>query len=356
MSVEISVIITAYKERPFLMEAIESTLNQTLSREHYEIILVSNYMNANLEEYLNANMVKWLKSAEESQGKKIMEGLSIASGNVIAFLEDDDIFRSDKLQRVQEAFMSDGDLIYYHNLTNFIDGDGNEIAGRPVIEQFIRSVERIGTIRYSYSGGERHNPYREFDTATYNLSAIAVRRRLVSENSEIISSLKLGMDTIMYILAVRMKGVIMVDAVKSSSFRFHQQNTSLDSAVNSEGWVERIGNTMEMMYENRKAFYDLAKDTDAKDLIRSTAHYYFISLIFHNIINRRSGRLSNLINVFSYLAHSRISEIIHRKDVVYYSFLAAINPEKARKSYMDRRAQIALSVGAGNDEGMPTSH
>jgi glycosyltransferase involved in cell wall biosynthesis len=39
----ITVILTAYNRRRYLEEAINSTLNQTLSKEFYEVIVIKNF-------------------------------------------------------------------------------------------------------------------------------------------------------------------------------------------------------------------------------------------------------------------------------------------------------------------------
>ena len=54
-----------------------------------------------------------LYSNDVSQGRKVHEALEVAKGDVVSFLEDDDEFLPEKLERVYAAFRIGID--YYHN-------------------------------------------------------------------------------------------------------------------------------------------------------------------------------------------------------------------------------------------------
>ena len=41
--IEISVIVTAYNRKEFLKEALESLNNQTLGKDKFEVILITNF-------------------------------------------------------------------------------------------------------------------------------------------------------------------------------------------------------------------------------------------------------------------------------------------------------------------------
>ncbi|ACP54591.1 glycosyltransferase family 2 protein [Saccharolobus islandicus] len=54
----ISVIITAYNRKQFLLDAIKSALNQTLNRTEYEILVAKNFKDDNIDNYLYKNGMK----------------------------------------------------------------------------------------------------------------------------------------------------------------------------------------------------------------------------------------------------------------------------------------------------------
>ncbi len=45
----ITVIIVAYKRKEYIIEAIKSALNQTLNKEYYEIIVIKNFIDKNID-------------------------------------------------------------------------------------------------------------------------------------------------------------------------------------------------------------------------------------------------------------------------------------------------------------------
>ena len=51
----ISVIITAYNRRDYLIDAMNSVLSQTLKKERYEVIVVKNFYDKELDEFIYKN-------------------------------------------------------------------------------------------------------------------------------------------------------------------------------------------------------------------------------------------------------------------------------------------------------------
>ncbi len=111
----ISVVITVYNRREFLLNAIESAVNQTLDKKFYEIIVIKNFRDNTIDNYIVKNNVIGVISHNKSFGEKFVEALNIASGDVISFLDDDDLFANNKLEVVYNKFKDHSNLCYYHN-------------------------------------------------------------------------------------------------------------------------------------------------------------------------------------------------------------------------------------------------
>jgi len=99
----ISVIIPTYNRYDNLLNAIESVKNQTF--KDYEIIVVSDGSTDKRYEndIENVNLIRLPKSSRETLGYPCgsiprNEGLKIAKGEYIAFLDDDDIWMQNKLE------------------------------------------------------------------------------------------------------------------------------------------------------------------------------------------------------------------------------------------------------------------
>ncbi len=109
----ISVIITAYNRKEYLLDAIKSVINQTLDKKYYEIIVIKNYNDSKIDEFISDNNIKNIFSYDNSLSGKIYEALKIASGNIISFLEDDDLFLPFKLKEVYNVFQQNDKMIFY---------------------------------------------------------------------------------------------------------------------------------------------------------------------------------------------------------------------------------------------------
>ncbi len=88
----ISVIVTDYKRKKYLLSAVRSALNQTLSRDLYEVIVVKNYRDQYIDSQLNEWKVTNAYSNNPSNGGMLYEGLQLARGEVASFLDDDEFF------------------------------------------------------------------------------------------------------------------------------------------------------------------------------------------------------------------------------------------------------------------------
>ena len=110
----ISVIITAYNRKEFLLNAIKSVVNQTLDKKYYEIIVIKNFTENTIDEFIDTHNVKNILM-DGTVGEFLYAGVSASSGEIISFLDDDDLFSNDKLEVVYNKFKANNNLCYYHN-------------------------------------------------------------------------------------------------------------------------------------------------------------------------------------------------------------------------------------------------
>ncbi|MDG7036585.1 MAG: glycosyltransferase family 2 protein [Nitrososphaerota archaeon] len=117
MKQSISVIITAHDRKEYLKDAVNSVLNQTLDRDNYEVIVVKNY--GDYDDWLAERRVKSIVTQEVGVGADYVIGAEEAKGDVISFLDDDDLFLPYKLEIVNHVFKND--IIGYHNEMTPVD-------------------------------------------------------------------------------------------------------------------------------------------------------------------------------------------------------------------------------------------
>lgn len=107
---KISCIIPTYNRPKFLEEAIKSVLAQTL--KSYEIIIVNNgRKKLILPDDLSQKLIVYniVSQAGASQARNF--GASLARGDYLAFLDDDDLWNSEYLEKVTEALETGAECI-----------------------------------------------------------------------------------------------------------------------------------------------------------------------------------------------------------------------------------------------------
>jgi glycosyltransferase involved in cell wall biosynthesis len=125
--VDVSVVINAYKRRSFVKEAIISAALQNVPKDRYEVILVTDLNDDELDDIV-APYGHVIHYSNERGGAMYAKGIAEASGKVVAFLDDDDMFVQGKLKRVLEVYESSKSLgLYRHNVT-FVNERGEPLT------------------------------------------------------------------------------------------------------------------------------------------------------------------------------------------------------------------------------------
>jgi len=132
----VSIITPSYKSERFIAECIESVLAQTYTE--WEMIIVDDCSpdNSNeiVKEYMkNESRIKLIK-LEHNSGPAIARNRAIkeAEGRYIAFLDADDIWMKDKLEK-QISFMQENEIAF--SFTEYVKIDENSNVISEVIER-----------------------------------------------------------------------------------------------------------------------------------------------------------------------------------------------------------------------------
>jgi len=100
LSMQISVIITTYNYGHFLPDCLESVLSQTVPPD--EIVIVDDGSTDNTSEviqpYLSNPRVTYIKTVNSGVSAARNTAIAATSGDIIAILDADDKWRSDKLE------------------------------------------------------------------------------------------------------------------------------------------------------------------------------------------------------------------------------------------------------------------
>ena len=212
----ISVLITAYNRKEYLIKAVDSALKQSLNRSYYEIIVIKNFKDDQIDDYLSYNDIKNI-ILEGTEGDYISTGIKESKGKIISFLDDDDLFDNEKLEYLYDMFNKYKDLIYLHNAYLEIDDNGNSLDLKPSdvksnFNDFIINQKDNKSIIF----GLKHE-------ADFNLSSISINKSIV--NVDYIGRIYHMTDTPLFYLALSNKGTMYISSQKLTKIRFHNSTS-----------------------------------------------------------------------------------------------------------------------------------
>lgn len=197
----VSVIIPTHNREHYVMEAVNSVLQQTVPA--FELIVVddgSTDGSARLLESLGSKL-RYVYQPNRGIGAARNAGVACATGEFIAFLDDDDVWLPDKLQRQLAAFDKEPALeaVYghgeqfvgpdadAHTRKRFERHDGRIVPASLASTLLIRcaAFNRVGGFDESLRIGiemEWYSRLCESGIVTRMLDAVVYRRRLHASN------------------------------------------------------------------------------------------------------------------------------------------------------------------------------
>ena len=98
---KVSVIIPAYNQAQFIAEAIQSVLNQTF--QDFEVIVIDDGSTDNTPEITSAFPVKYFRQENRKLPAARNRGIELSSGELIVFLDSDDILLKNTLEKGVEV-------------------------------------------------------------------------------------------------------------------------------------------------------------------------------------------------------------------------------------------------------------
>ncbi|WP_020482957.1 glycosyltransferase family 2 protein [Methylomonas sp. MK1] len=123
----ISIIIPVYNSEKYLEEALQSALSQTYN--NIEIIAVNDGSTDSSQDILKkyADSIKILSQPNLGASAARNLGVSVSSGDILAFLDSDDIWDKNKLERQLEVLENHPEAIGLYSDVRYIDAQGNLI-------------------------------------------------------------------------------------------------------------------------------------------------------------------------------------------------------------------------------------
>lgn len=227
---KISVIIMAYNRRNFLRYAIYSVLNQSLDRSSFEILLIKNFKDEQIDTLCFERGIQVILTPNVPIGEYISIALKNSSGEVLCFLDDDDAFEENKLETIYNEFSSNQDLMFMRNNWSLIDSEGG-----PIREHSRETTTSMVPVEYydiNYVIKKVGIEYR------WNMSCISVRREIFCGFEEYLPSIIAAQDLIIFYMAASRSKVLARCNLPLTRYRVHENSMTKLKGPNNDALRE----------------------------------------------------------------------------------------------------------------------
>jgi glycosyltransferase involved in cell wall biosynthesis len=206
----VTVLITTYNYGRLIEDAIESVLAQDFPREDQQLLVVDDGSTDDTVERLKKyeGRVEYLYKPNGGQASALNFGIQHSRGEIILFLDADDVFLPGKIARVAEAFRQNPELgMVYHAMPEWQYQTG---------ERHLPSWPLI-------SGDARVEPLKFFGFCGHATSAVSLRRAYLAPLLPIPEQIRMLADCFLFHLIPLLKPVLALPDVLAL-YRIHGDN------------------------------------------------------------------------------------------------------------------------------------
>jgi hypothetical protein len=232
MPFRISVVVNSYVNSDLLPRAIESILKQQFQGE-FEVVVLSSHFGFEVTQSMENEArnrgvdLKVVYVPPGPVGLGLNQGVLSATGDVIALLDDDDLWEREKLSRVDEAFR-DPHIVYFHNSQTFVDEENMPLPFYNV-HRLIRHPASLlptgKTVVIDASDPDALARGRAYEPDFQN-SSIAIRRETLEAHLGSLRDVTRGEDTFLYYCALGSRGRLAISTDRLTRYRIHQRGVT----------------------------------------------------------------------------------------------------------------------------------
>lgn len=142
---KISIITPSYNQGKFIMQTIDSVLNQNYPNLEYIVIdggSTDSTINI-LKKY--KNKVKWISEKDKGQADAINKGIKMVTGDIIGYLNSDDIYLPQALKTVDDFFKLNPKAQWAMGDYSIINAEGRKI--RPYVVWYKRFLRPFNSYK-----------------------------------------------------------------------------------------------------------------------------------------------------------------------------------------------------------------
>ena len=219
----------------------------------------------------------------------LYDGIVNSSGEIIALLDDDDIFMPNKLECVLNQFVSNVNLVYLHN--GLVQCTSDKFSSLNLVDSCFRN-NNPKTPKSDYmvlecgSGARAISKFRQ-NGGDFSSSCISFRREILADAYEILKKVQHSVDSFIFCASAVSGKKLAIDKKPLTVYRISESNSTNYTVSRLLGLNQGISQT---------------KENDSKLLLQRKMTIYLKELLedlylFKNAILIRAPKLRNLLDV-----------------------------------------------------------
>ncbi|OGW85168.1 MAG: hypothetical protein A3C35_07185 [Omnitrophica bacterium RIFCSPHIGHO2_02_FULL_46_11] len=243
MPPKVSVLIPAYNMASYLSEAIESVFRQTF--KDFELIVIDDGSTDNTREIVSRfknHRIDYYYQDNQGRAAARNTGLHLAKGQYVAFLDADDVWNPDRLDRGVAALDSTPELGLVHGEVEVIDEKGTQ------------DLKRTAQIRKYYQAERKKGSghLRLLDKCAIFSSAILLRREYAVQVGDYDTAFPIYEDYDWYLRFSFCYPIGLINGPPIAKHRLHSENSfsGFDSKQHAEIYIRILEKQLAQVWKS----------------------------------------------------------------------------------------------------------
>jgi hypothetical protein len=222
----VSVIVTSYGRERFLPSALRSVLGQTIKASRIEILLLTDFEPTGLPREGEVRLRR-LSPGPGGQGQWMLQALRECKGEVVTFLDDDDLYAPDRLAELASVFEHHPEVGYYRNAIAPFEQTDDRERPLPVREGRWKVPKGRLPLRQPIPPAARNSRVvaRLWQSDQgFNLSSMAVRKSSLESVASWLPRVRQAASAFLFYASVLGSQSLWLDDTPRTWYRLHEEN------------------------------------------------------------------------------------------------------------------------------------